>query len=142
MLAIALALVFAAELKPLVEHASADDCAIVVAIGRAKLGWNERTPPAQDFFPEWDSEKGGTYIQDCAWQDHGLAPPHIGGKASTAGFSIARPRYDTTRATATAELTVSLKAEGHAPFISVEHCTARREGRRWVFVDCSQVAIT
>ena len=142
MLAFALAFAVAVELKPPVEHASADDCAIIVAIGRAQLGWNERTPPSQDFYPEWDSEKGGTYIQDCPWRDHGVAPPHIGGNASAASFSIARPRYDRARSTATAELTVALSAEGRPPFVSAEQCTARRQGRRWVVVGCRQTAIT
>jgi len=142
MLAIALALAAAVALDPPVEHAGPDDCAIIVAIGRAKLGWTGQTPPSQDFFPEWDGEKGGTYRQDCAWRDHGVAPPHIGGKASTALFSITRPRYGRARATATAELTVSLMAKGRAPFVSVEHCTVRRQARRWVLVGCRQTAIT
>jgi hypothetical protein len=130
------------QLGPVVEHASTDDCAIIVAIGRAKLHWDATTPPTQDFFPSWDGEKGSTYVQDCAWRKYGVAPPKLGSKSSTAGFFVSRPHYAPGKITATVHFNISLKAKGRPPFISEERCTVRRQAMRWIFAGCHQTLIT
>jgi hypothetical protein len=68
-----------------VERASAEDCAIIVEIGKAKMNWGA-TPPEFAFYPEFDGAEVGTYLEDCPWKDLGVADPLIGTPTSEKAF--------------------------------------------------------
>jgi hypothetical protein len=139
--ALALAAALAADLPP-VERASADDCAVIVAIGRAELGWSDRSPPDPDFFGEYDRPGGGTYMQACDWRRFGVLAPRVGGPPSQRGFSISRPNYAGGKATATLDVFVRAQNQTLAPFRMQKHCEVTRRGRAWVLVACRQGLIT
>lgn len=44
-----------------VERASADDCAIIVAVGRNRMNWGT-APPDYAYYREFDRDGGGTYL--------------------------------------------------------------------------------
>lgn len=138
--------------KP-VAHASADDCAIIVEIGKAKMEWGNKAP-IPDFFPTFDNEGGETYIEDCVWKDFGVADPVIGTPNSPQAFYISRPEYSGTNATA--ELNQAVRpaprpygsgavpgpdGSSVAPFMERDRCTLEKVAGRWRIVACKMLAI-
>jgi hypothetical protein len=131
-------------LKPPVERASADDCAIIVAVGKNRMNWGA-APPNYAYYREFDSDGGGTYLEDCSWQQLGVAEPLTKVQQPEKGFSITRPRY--TGASATVELQIFISEQivdgkRTPPFISVETCSLERQGGRWQFRECNLRLIT
>ena len=128
-----------------ITHASADDCAIIVEIGKAKMGWGDKAP-TPDFFPTFDNEGGGTYVEDCVWRDFGVADPVIGTPNSLQAFYISRPQYSGTKATA--ELNQAVRPEpgpdgsSVAPFMEKDRCTLEKVDGRWRLTECKMLAIT
>lgn len=132
-----------ASLPQPVERASADDCAIFVEIGKTQLEWGAK-PPAYDFFPVWDREGGGTYMEDCPWSALGVAAPAIGSPSSLKGFFIRRPKYSGAGATAGYQVSIrpdpASKAAG--AFIAEYECKLERRARAWHLVKCDMRMIT
>jgi len=128
-----------------VEHASADDCAVIAEIGRGALSWGE-IQPSYDFFSEWDTPGGGIYVQDCDWAALGLSAPRAGSPASMRAFFITRPVYVGDRAHATFQVTLreppGPEGRTYAPFISEKHCELIRKRKTWKLVACRQGPIT
>lgn len=108
----------------------ADDCAVIVAIGRAELGWSDRSPPDHDYFAEGHAA--------CDWRSLGVTPPLTGGPSSQRGFAISRPSYDGARATATLSLSVRARGQVLAPFSVRKRCELTRGGTGWVLLACRQ----
>jgi hypothetical protein len=130
-----------------VEQASTDDCAIIVAVGKAQLKWGARSPPAYAFYPEWDRDGGGVYVETCPWKALGVAPPVIGTPESESGFSITRPEYDVPRQQAWVDIQIFMSKrlpDGKAapPFLQTMSCSLARHGDRWRIVKCDPTAIT
>jgi hypothetical protein len=128
-----------------ITHASADDCAIIVEIGKAKMRWGDKAPNS-DFFPTFDNEGGGIYVEDCVWKDFGVADPVIGTPNSLQGFFISRPEYSGTKATTEFDQVVrpvpGLDGSSVAPFMEKDRCTLEKIGGRWRIVECKMLAIT
>src|ERR1700722_415998 len=76
-----------------VEHASADDCAIIAEIGKSELHWSVTNAPQASFYASFETPGGGSYLEDCEWEKLGLAPPLIGTPNSPMRFFITRPAY-------------------------------------------------
>jgi len=57
-----------------VERASADDCAIIIEVGKNKMNWGA-APPDYAYYREFDRDGGGTYLEDCSWRQFGVAEP-------------------------------------------------------------------
>jgi hypothetical protein len=118
------------------QHASADDCKIIVAIARKSWDWSSSAAPAYDFYPEFDD-----YIEDCKWSEFGVAAPRLGNDHSAKRFYITRPAYD--GATATAEIHTYWQAENeNHPFLRGEKCTLERKDGGWSVVSCKELYIT
>jgi hypothetical protein len=131
-------------LTPPVERASADDCAIFVAVGKNRMNWGT-APPNYAYYREFDRDGGGTYLEDCSWKQLGVAEPLTEAQQPEKGFSITRPRY--TGASATVELQIFISeqiVDGKRipPFISVETCSLEKQGDRWQFRECKLRLIT
>jgi len=137
---LALAAAGAAAAAPTV-HASADDCAVMVEVGRHALDWGAKAP-AYDLFADTPIDGGGTYLADCAWTKLGLAPPTAGSPASTKGFAFFRPTYDAGRTHASVELQTTMRAASMPPYLSVQVCSAAKTGGRWTFTGCRTTAVT
>jgi hypothetical protein len=103
-----------------VERASAEDCALIVEIGKAKMNWGA-TPPEFAFYPEFDGAEGGTCLEDCPWKDLGVADPLIGTPTSEKAFFISRPVYSGMHASVDIEKSISpnqrIDGKRIAPFI-------------------------
>lgn len=128
-------------------HASADDCAVIVGIGKAELGWSANSAGAWPFFPTYDLDGGGTYVEDCPWRALGVAPPAIGALSSARGSAITRPVFADGGMTATAELTTTIAGKDASgrpvpPFIEDRVCKLERRGNTWQVVSCDTAAIT
>jgi hypothetical protein len=126
-----------------VERASADDCAVIVEIGKARLNWGA-TPPKYDFFPEFDRVGGGVYREICPWKKLGVAKPRLGTPNSEKSFFITRPEYSGARASATLQIALTKTVDGKKmpPFLMTETCTLEKPDGRWQLVECKLKAIT
>jgi hypothetical protein len=128
-----------ATLSQPVEHASADDCAILALVISRYA--------AATFYPEWDRPNGGVYVEDCPWRALGVNPPVIG-KKSLANFYVTRPGYNPIGLGATVHMTYSLQSEEQrdgrriAPFITSDICSFAKHGKTWSLVTCRMEAIT
>jgi hypothetical protein len=129
--------------KP-VEEASADDCAIVVAIGRAQMDWGP-TGPNLPFVAEAADVGGVIYRQRCPWRALGVGAPVLAGPAHWgARFSIGRPAYGEDRRTATTDLVIlgPPRRPGGPPFTRIEHCRLEKADGRWQLSACTEGPIT
>lgn len=127
-----------AEPAPLV-HASADDCAVIVAIGKSELKWGAGAPRAA-FLRDFVLPDRSTYREDCPWKELGVAEPTIGDAQSAAAFSITRPAYEGNRATAWFQYSVAELHEPSGtsipPFLEREECTAQKGSAGWRLLGC------
>ncbi len=128
-----------------IERASADDCEIIVEIGKAKINWGAKAPEYK-FFPEITRTDGGTYLEDCPWTELGVAAPVVGTPDAVFAFSISRPVYSGTQATADIAERVlhepSPDGKQYAPFVEMEICTLEKRGGHWHLVACKLGLIT
>jgi len=124
------------------QRASADDCAIFAAVGRAQLNWGA-APPIYALSPTWKRDGGRTYVQDCPWTRLGLARPAIAGSASDLSFYFTPPVYDGPRRRAVVQLSTSVKSDTAQPlfFMALKACRLERKGAAaWRLVRCEDVA--
>ena len=130
--------------KP-IERTSADDCAIIVEIGKAEMNWG-MTAPSYAFYPAFNVPGGGIYLEDCPWKKLGVAEPVIGTSASAHGFFITRPVYTGDRASSTIQESISPPPEINgrkiSPFVAQKNCTLKKQGGRWRLIECSMGVIT
>lgn len=128
-----------------VEHASADDCAIIAAIGEKELHWDAVNAPSAVFYQTFDLPKGGSYLEDCPWQKLGLAAPQIGTPGAALGFFISRPIYSGNRAEASYQYSAAAirGADGRTipPFAEREICTLERTANGWQLLRCELTSI-
>ena len=141
------ALQAAAAAPPAVVHASADDCAIIAAIGKAELGWGLKSPGDWPFFPDYDLAGGGSYVEDCRWGALGVAAPTLGSPDSMRGAAVARPVYGPGGLTATADLTTTMRAKDPdgrplPPYLEDRVCRLERRAGAWRVVSCDTTAVT
>jgi hypothetical protein len=127
-----------------VELASPDDCAIFVEVGRDRLNWGDKAPDAA-FYPEFERDGGGTYLEKCPWKELGVAEPRTPTQQPNKGFFITRPAYAGKQATVTFRYSLTGPAvDGRqpAPFVKSEICTLRKPGERWTLMECKTQFIT
>ncbi len=124
-----------------VQHASADDCAVFAAVGRAQLNWGS-SPPIYALSPDWKREGGRTYVQDCAWTRLGLAEPQIAAHATDLSFYFTPPVYDRKRGKAVVQLATSVRSKDAKPlfFMALKACKLERKAAAWRLVRCEDVA--
>jgi hypothetical protein len=132
--------------QTLVEHASADDCAIIGEIGKSEVEWSATSAPQAFFYPRFETPAGGTYIEDCPWKKLGLAEPRIGTPASPMAFFITRPAYSSTGASAYFQYSVGPVPTGNgkkiAPFIKEELCTLDKRAEGWHLIHCEMTVVS
>jgi hypothetical protein len=133
----------AGEPEPQAVLASSDDCAIVVAVGRAEVAWGPKGPN-QPFVESGPLPDGRSYRQACDWTTLGVGAPSL----VTSGqlgprFAVDRPTYSRDRKAARADLTfVVWSGPGAAPFVSVRHCRLRAVRGVWRLLRCEAGPIT
>ncbi|CAN5618491.1 hypothetical protein BH10PSE5_BH10PSE5_13510 [soil metagenome] len=71
MILLAMMAALSGEMQPRIELASASDCAIVVAIGRAQAAWGA-IGPNQPLVDEGPLSDGTIYRQACDWRALGV----------------------------------------------------------------------
>ena len=143
MIALALFALVIAGPERAVVHASADDCAIIVEIGRAQAAWGPKGPN-QPFLVEAQGPNGSVYRQECDWAALGVGAPVLA-KIGEPGprFAVERPVYGAGRKTAEADVNfIAWAGPGTAPFISILHCRLRTSRGVWHLVKCEQGLIT
>jgi hypothetical protein len=136
----------AQDTKPMpqpVEHASADDCAIIVEVGKQKMGWGATVPDAA-FYIEFDREGGGTYLEDCPWRDLSVGEPMLKDHPQMS-FFIPRPRYTGQRAIANFHIVIQkplIDGQTQAPYLRLETCTLEKQDNVWRLVECRVTTVT
>jgi hypothetical protein len=129
-----------------VQHASADDCAIIAEIGKSELHWNAANAPEAYFYPRLGTAGGALYLEDCIWKKLGLADPMIGTPNSPIGFFITRPVYTATGASAYFQYSVATvsapNGKAIAPYVEEELCTLEKDAVGWHLIRCKLMAIT
>jgi hypothetical protein len=132
--AVALFLLIGAERQPAQDdrqHASADDCEIIAAVGRAELNW-DKAPQDTKFLP--DQQQG--YAEDCPWNELGVSPKLDG--YSTRHALIGRPfYYSGNMANALFDLIIDPPKPGMLPSGSREMCTFTKLSGHWHLQGCS-----
>jgi hypothetical protein len=126
------------------KRASADDCVIIVEIGKSAMGWGA-TAPDYAFYPEFAREGGGTYLEECPWKQLGVAEPLTKAQQPKKGFFITRPRYEGAKATAELEVYISgpvIDGKQMPPFLSLEICSLEKQRDRWQLLECKLKVIT
>jgi hypothetical protein len=128
---------------PKVEYASADDCQIIVAIGRSEAAWGPNGPN-QPFVAEGPLADGTIYRQACDWRALGVgaavtpSPGQVGAR-----FAIEKPTYKQHGKVAEAAANFVVWAgPGSTPFLSVRYCKLRKESGDWRLLRCAQGPIT
>ena len=128
-----------------VERASADDCAIIVELGRKKLNWGA-APPKAAFYAEWPREGGGTYLEACPWKALGVAEPVAPAQNRNSSFWIKRPVYQgrtATAATAVYEYAIQPPdGSNRSPFVQRQTCSFAKDGQGWLLMECKTDFIT
>jgi hypothetical protein len=127
-----------------VERASADDCAVIVEVGKSKMDWGA-APPDFAFYSEFDREGGGTYLEDCAWKQFGVAEPLTKAQKPGKGFFITRPRYSGTTATVDLQYFISGPVrDGRElpPYMRLETCSLEKQDDRWQLRECKLKAVS
>ena len=76
---------------PRIIHASAEDCAVLVAAMTSEFGWTRNGPNGPIYFDEKQSD-GSIYRLDCPWKSLGVDPPRIA-DPFTSGLLLHRPSY-------------------------------------------------
>ena len=137
MLELLAALLVANPAAPRAELASPDECAVIVAVGRARMGWGDK-PPASGFHPDAPLPGGGVYREACPWRQLGVADPVLATAATPQGFAISRPVFDAARTHATVDLETTAKPR----FAEVQTCKLEKTAGRWRVVSCDVTLIT
>lgn len=127
-----------------IELASADDCAILVAVGKSELKWGAK-PPAAAMLPDFPTTGGGTYREVCAWKELGVAAPIVGDAHSPIAFFVSRPIYSGKSATAFFHYSVaSVRLPDGAilpPFFERERCSLEKQADGWHLAGCKLTGI-
>jgi hypothetical protein len=127
--------------SPEIIHASADDCAVIVAIGRSQVQWGEHGPN-EPFFVDGALPDGADFREDCPWRSLGVGDP-VPARQGALGFAIDRPIYGADGKSATAALSfTAFSKKNVTPFASVETCSLVKQGGGWTLVKCVQNLIT
>lgn len=126
--------------KSVVEHASAEDCEIIVEVGKAELNWGKNSYDTR-FYPDWDRPRGGKYTEDCPWKKLGVAPIFVDTKNRSSAY-ITRPIYAGDNATVEFGSRVESGTQ-IPPFLSLEKCKLHRNSwGHWHLVACELSMIT
>ncbi|HTT83589.1 MAG TPA: hypothetical protein VMF67_08905 [Rhizomicrobium sp.] len=129
----------------LVEHASADDCAIIAEIGKTELHWSATQPPKAAFYPTYATPGGGTYLEDCPWKNLGVAPPQTPTSGAPMGFFVTRPVYSNAGARAWFQYSVTAVtgADGKKipPFVERDLCLLEKDADGWHVTRCKLTSI-
>jgi len=134
----------AAMAAPPVVHASREDCAIIIEIGKAKAAWGAAGPD-EPFAIDGTQPDGSIYREDCPWKEFGVgAPTAATGEPGSQAFGVDKPSYSPDGNTATANLDYVAIGQkgGPPPFTSVLTCTLDKVDGHWKLRDCRQELIT
>ena len=133
-----------ADLPQPVERASADDCAILIEVGKHEMNWGT-TAPDFAFYSEFDRVGGGTYLEDCPWRALGVAEPLTKAQQPEKAFFITRPAYSGTDATVDLEYSISgriVDGKRMPPFLMAKKCTLQKSDDQWHLVGCQMKSRT
>jgi hypothetical protein len=123
-----------------VEHASAEDCAVIAAIGKSELHWSATNAPNAHFYPKFETPDHRTYLEDCPWKKLGVAEPLIGKPGSPMGFFVTRPIYFDSGAKAWFQYNVAAVGTANGknipPFVERELCTLEKDADGWHLTRC------
>ena len=120
-------------------HASAEDCAVIAAIGEEKMQWHQTRPDMAMY--------AKSYGADCDWKALGIKHfdiPALGPGPYYAGvrFSFSQPSYSADKLEAT--LTYSVGGNGGPTqyFYSLSYCAAKKTNGAWHPAGCKPGPIT
>ena len=120
---------------PPMQHASAEDCAVIVSILQARAAWNE-TGPNQPLVIDARQSDGNLYREDCDWKAFGVGVP-IPVARDKARFAIERPSYGADGKTATAGVSFFAPRGRSAPaFMAVWTCSLNKSEAAWEVAGC------
>lgn len=95
--------------------------------------------------PEFPTTDGGTYREDCAWSDFGVAAPVTGDSRSPIAFFVSRPVYSGEHAAAFFHYSVaSVRLPDGTmlpPFFETEQCVLEKTAAGWHLTGCKLTRI-
>jgi|SRR6185312_173627 hypothetical protein len=113
-------------------HASADDCAVIAAVGKAKLGWGAHAP---GYLLNRNS-----FGQDCNWARLGIVGPSVAPASDSPFYQGLRTSFSRVSyrpdGVASVEYGVSGNASQSSYFSAGYICTAARKAGRWTLIEC------
>jgi hypothetical protein len=127
-----------AEPAPAPLHTSAEDCAVIAAVGKAKLGWGAQVPEYQ--------LSRDSFGQDCDWARLGIVGPSVAAASDSPYFqglrvSFSRASYG-PESLASIDYGVGGNAAPSNYFAAGYRCTLIRKASRWELVACKMRYIT
>lgn len=119
--------------------ASAEDCAVIAAVGEDQLKWREQSPNmdmyAKSFGADCDFKALG--IKDFKIPPLGPGPYYSGVR-----FSFSRPAYSADGQQVTIDYNNGNNGGPTTYFYVGYRCTAQKSGQRWQSVACTMQFIT
>jgi len=120
-------------------RASAQDCAVIAAVGEDRLKWHKRSPEMPMF--------AQSYGVDCDWKAMGIKDlniPPLGPGPYYPGvrFSFSKPVYSPDGLQATVTYTIGGNGGPASYFFSMSYCKAEKVDGQWQSAGCKPGPIT
>lgn len=129
---------FAAMAQDVPPPASAEDCAVLAAVGDVTLKWREQSPG--------DPMLAGTFGENCDWQAMAIKPfaipPRPGRYYEGVRFAFSMPVYSADGLSADVTFSLNGSASAKRYFYSLSYCTAYKTDGRWQSAHCRPGPIT
>lgn len=126
---------------PPVQHASAEDCAVIVSLLQSRAAWGS-SGPNLPFVIDGKQKDGSLYREDCDWGAFGVSDP-MPVAQDKSRFGIERPSYGADGLTATADVSFfAPRGRGAPPFMAVWTCSLKKTGAMWEVTDCKERSIS
>jgi hypothetical protein len=119
-------------------HASAEDCAVIAAIGKAKLGWGAHAPE--------NLLSRGSFGQDCDWARQGIVGPSVAPASDSPYYQGLRSSFSRVSYGPGGLASIDYGVGGNAGpsnyFSAGYRCTLSRKAGRWELIECKMRYIT
>lgn len=139
----------AAPPPPNADVSTEEDCAVFVALGKAKFGWSAYTSGSSPFYRDDQSPDGRAYAIRCPWTKLGVHEPPVGTQDSRSGYAFSRPQYDAVHMHATVSSDTFVRSDQKdangrepAPFATGFSCKLEKTQGVWRVVGCDMSFIT
>ena len=119
-------------------HASAEDCAVIAAVGKARLGWGAHAP---EYLLGRNS-----FGQDCDWAHLGIVGPSVAAASDSPFYQGLRSSFSRVSYGPDGQASIDYGVGGNAGpsnyFAAGYSCTLSRKAGPWQLIACKMRYIT